>query len=416
MQESVDTSNQRVISIEENEMEFFTSFTAENNIHWPIEEKNNAVLLLSKAYVGYIVTPSRKIELLPKYSEIGFEHVFRMYLYTYGYRISEDGSILDISGYSKDLDIANLYFENLRKNIQIGIIRTYNMQEQKDLHLKGKVDLVKTYIDFLKGKRKYVTTRHSLLSLDNDFNNLIVAALNKLLHIEKYVNEAKQLKAYFSGVEGKVDQGKSWLQKIVFNNNTSRYRKTLLYAAMIVDQLDYHDVGSSVGSESFIINFDRLFEDFVVKILKEVPKQRKFSTWRGTEKFGKVIAQNYTSDYREYNPDILYDFKEEDEDYNYSPSAYAVLDVKNKAYGLYRNADIYQICMYATLLHSKKALLLYPSFSNRESDYLQLDSEIFSPDTIEACYINIAAEDGDDFLDSIDYFVKTVEDVILDLE
>ena len=170
MKENIDTSNQRVISIEENEMEFFTSFTAENNIRWPIEEKNNSVLLLSKAYVGYIITPSRKIELLPKYSDIGFEHVFRMYLYTYGYRISEEGSILDISGYSNDLDIATLFFDNLRKNIQIGIIRTYDMQEQEVQHLKGKVNSVKTYINFLKGKHKYVTTKHSSLSLNNDFN------------------------------------------------------------------------------------------------------------------------------------------------------------------------------------------------------------------------------------------------------
>lgn len=338
-----------------------------------------------------------------------------MYLYTYGYRISEEGSILDVSGYSQDLDIANLYFESLRKNIQIGIIRTYETQKQKVQHLTGKVDLTTTYLDYLKGKHKYVTTKNSVLSLNNEFNSLIVAALNKLMQIEKYANEAKKYKDYFLGVEGQVEQGKSCLQKIVFNNNTSRYRKTLLYAAMIVDQLDYHDVGHSIGTESFIINFDRLFEDFIVKILKEVPKKRGFSTWRGTEKFGKVIAHDYLYDYREYKPDILYCFKEEDEEYNFTPSAYAVLDVKNKAYGLYRNADIYQICMYAKLLHSQKAILLYPSFANRESDYLQLDSEIFSPDIIDACYINIAAEDGNDFLESINIFVKNVEDIIYGL-
>lgn len=51
--------------------------------------------------------------------------------------------------------------------------------------------------------------------------------------------------------------------------------------------------------------------------------------------------------------------------YDYSPSAYDVFDVKNKAYGQFKNADIYQILTYIRLLHSKKVVLLYPAFQQK---------------------------------------------------
>lgn len=53
--------------------------------------------------------------------------------------------------------------------------------------------------------------------------------------------------------------------------------------------------------------------------------------------------------------------------------------------------------MYAKLLHSEKALLLYPSFTNRRTEILSLNSEIFNPSLIYACFVNIGDESGDKF-------------------
>ena len=98
------------------------------------------------------------------------------------------------------------------------------------------------------------------------------------------------------------------------------------------------------------------------------------------------------------------------------PSAYAVLDVKNKAYGQFKNADIYQIMMYAKLLHSEKALLLYPSFTNRRTETLSLNSEIFNPSLIYACFVNIGDESGEKFLQSIHEFANNVVYTIQDIQ
>ena len=160
----------------------------------------------------------------------------------------------------------------------------------------------------------------------------------------------------------------------------------------------------------------RLFEEFVAKILKEIPEKREFTTWSTKKRFADVIGSTGVYSGREYQPDIIYRYKEEDEAFDYMPSAYAVLDVKNKAYGQFKNADIYQIMMYAKLLHSEKALLLYPSCTNRRTETLSLNSEIFNPSLIYACFVNIGDESGEKFLQSIHEFANNIVYTIQDIQ
>ena len=61
-------------------------------------------------------------------------------------------------------------------------------------------------------------------------------------------------------------------------------------------------------------------------------------------------------------------------------------------------------------------LLLYPSFYRRRPDELHLDPEIFNPSVITSCFINIADRSGEDFIKSVEFFVKTVELVINDIK
>lgn len=416
MEEYLGVADQNIISIIDNEEEYFERFVKKHGIVWRTEDKINRILPLSKSYVGYIVTPIRKINLAPKYKEIGFEHIFRMYLYVYGYKSTDSPGVLDVSETQNDIDVAKLFFESLQKNIQTGILQTYQKSSITSKSIRGRVDFVSTYLNQQKGRRNPVKSVVSKLSLDNQYNRLIASALVKLHHVRSYSSIAAKYLMYFEHVDDKVTNGSMLLESINFNSNTSRYRQTLLYAAMIIDELDYDDVGNSVGTESFIINFDRLFEDFVAKILKDIPKEREFITWTDSKKYGDVLSNGTKLDSREYLPDILYRFKVDDEKREYLPSAYAVLDVKNKAYGTFKNADVYQILTYAKLLHSRKALLLYPSFNKKLPDELVLNPEIFDPSIISGCYINIADNTGENFIESISFFVDTVERVLSDIE
>lgn len=409
------STEHNTILVNDAELSFFESFTLQHDIPWAGEDKKNHILPLSKSYVGYITTPLRTIYLEPKYNEIGFEHIVRMYLYVYLYRPTDNAAILDVSDADTSVDIADLFIKNLKRNIREGIIRSYEKKDVLSRNVRGRVDYGKTILNMRLRKRKFVDTRVSTLSMKNTYNNLIMTALCKLRRISRYASEATSLSMYFEGAECTVKNASALLETITFNSNTARYRRTLTYAAMIIDQLSYSDTGSTVGTDSFIINFDRLFEDFVAKILKEIPEKKEFTTWSGKKRFAEVLAGGATREEREYQPDILYRYIPEDEKHDYMPSSYAVLDVKNKAYGEFKNADIYQMLTYVRLLFSQKAILLYPSFYRKYPEMLVLEPTIFSPSTISACYVNIADERGEEFLQSIHWFaevvVKTIQDI-----
>ena len=414
--EIFDTGSQNLITIFDDEVDYFEKFVKKYNIVWKTEDKLKQILPISKSYVGYIVTPRRRINLLPKYKEIGFEHIFRMYLYVYSYKSTDSFGVLDVGGSSDDVDIASLFFESLQRNIQTGLIQLYQKNSINLQSIRGKVDFVKTYKRKLLNKKKQVVSIVSHLSMDNLYNQLIATALYKLKHVRSYSNIASKLLMYFDGVDYNIQKGSEVLELINFNSNTARYRQTLVYASMIIDELDYEDMGNTLGTESFLINFDRLFEDFVAKILKDIPSERAFSTWRDSKSYADVISQGSKIDRREYLPDIVYKFNHEDPQYDFRPTAYAVLDVKNKAYSTFKNADVYQLITYAKLLSSRKMLFLYPSFYRRRPDELHLDPEIFNPSVITACFINISDRSGEDFIKSIEFFVKTVELVINDIK
>lgn len=269
-----ENAEQNIITVQDGEMAFFEDFTKKYGILWTYEEKKNAILPLSKSYVGYITTPKRTISLKPKYREIGFEHIIRLYLYVYGYRPTDSAAILDVSEAETSTDVADLFVKNLKRNVQEGIIRTYERVEVQSSSIRGRVNYLKAYRDALLQKRKPINTTVSTLSLNNDYNNLILTALVKLRHVRKYTPVATELSMYFDGALQNVTNGSLILERINFNSNTARYRRTLTYAAMIIDQLSYSDKGSTVGTDSFLINFDRLFEDFVIKVLKDIPEKK----------------------------------------------------------------------------------------------------------------------------------------------
>lgn len=416
MKNYIESSNQNIIRLLDGEQDYFDNFVKKNSIHWFSEDRKNAILNLSKAYVGYIVTPKRKITLHPKYKEINFEHIFRMYLYVYGYKSTDSAAVLDVSKAQDEIDVAKLFFDSLQKDIQLGILQTYQRNSIDSRELQGRINYSKTWMNYLKGKRKFVSTNVSKMSLNNNFNRLIATALKQLMHVKKYSTKASSFFMYFNDVDTNIVNGSDLLESMTFNSNTSRYKKTLIYAAMIIDQLDYDDIGDSIGTESFIINSDKLFEDFVVKILKNVPQEREFITWKSAKKYADILSKGIIQDTKYYLPDILFKYIEEDDNHDFLPSSYAVLDVKNKAYGTFKNADLYQILTYAKLLHSQKALLLYPAFSRKTPESLVLNPEIFNPSLVIGCYINIADSSGDEFLKSINFFVDVVERVLMDID
>ena len=402
-------NNQTIIAIQDNEKDFFDEFTKIRHIKWPKEQRDNNLLILSASMVGYIVTPFRTIKLPIKYPELTFSHVLRMYMYTHTFRKTDSARELDITEKEEDLDIINSFLKSLKMELMNGIIRSYKLYPKMDSKVKGKVNWNKSLIRILKKDINPVVTEQFKLSTDNGINRLIVGALRKISVDFRYKAKVLSLLDIFKDVKKPVERnGASELRKIVFNSNTNRYRKVLNYASLIIDSSDYSDLGNQIGFQSFILNFDALYEEFVIKVLEQESNVEGFTTWGLMHDFSISDQINTVT----YKPDILFRYKKEDPNNEYKESAYGILDCKNKAYSIFKNADVYQVLAYARKLCSKKIVLLYPSFNIRKYERLNLDYEIFDTSNIYSIFINIASENGTTFLENLRAFAKEVVDIL----
>ena len=398
-----------IICVLPSEKEFFLNFCKENGVYWPSEQQNNNIITISRSYVGYIITPIRRIDLQSKYKEINFSHIFRMYLFVHNYSISDNVSTLGIDTLEKSLDISKIFVDSLNKSVRQGIYRDYKSHVQKSKYFKGQVDYITTYRNYCARNSDYVVSNSDKLTLDNDINRLLKSALKKI----NKTNYKSDLLNYFMEVKDLNKSGHETLESIAFNSRNEYYRKSLVYAAMIVDNLGASNSGRKhLGTESFIINFDKLFEEFVYKAIVMYSKDKLYSKLNSPNELGYYRSQN-TNTIIKYNPDIVYGYTDEDPSFYYNPSASAVIDVKNKAYSIFKNSDIYQILTYSKLLNSSKSILVYPSFRDMQSEKLNLDEYIFSNNLIYAVFVNIAADTGMEFVESMKYFVSCLEDIVL---
>ncbi|MFR0515005.1 5-methylcytosine restriction system specificity protein McrC [Limosilactobacillus mucosae] len=409
MSELQGIKNQTIINVLDKEVPFFEEFTRKQGIDWPSDQKNNGLLILSASMVGFIITPYREIKLPVKYSEITFEHILRMYLYVHTYRNNDDAKELDVTSNNDDLDITKSFFRLLEKQLNNGIIRTYEKTNVNSRTVVGRVNWIKSYENILKRKSNPIVAQNYKLTTNNDINRLIVGALNKLSHSNLYALQARNYLDFFSDVKNPIQKkGTNFLHTIVFNSNTNRYRKILNYAAMIIDNTDYSDLGNNTGMQSFLLNFDALYEDFVIKVLTEESHTQGFSTWGRMH----VFAQSSFNNEIVYKPDILFKYIKEDPNNDYKESSFGVLDCKNKAHSVFKNADVYQIISYSRKLAAKKTILLYPSFEPKVHEVLSLDYDLFSPSVIYAVFVNIANDEGEEFLESVRSFAKDVVTIL----
>ncbi|EGO8853233.1 5-methylcytosine restriction system specificity protein McrC [Enterococcus faecalis] len=408
--EVINLESQRVINVKEQEFEFFDKFLNEKSIPWSDENRSLGILPLSRAYAGYIRTPLRKIDIKPKFSELSIDHVIRLYNYVYSYQDSTDDELLEISYSTRSIEAK--FLSNLREQVSIGLLQEYEEKTNRIDFLKGKVDYTKTYKNSKFFKKNPVCTKSFELSLDLDINRLICGALIIISHSKTYSSDSMELLSYFQGIKPCLENGSELLSKITFNSKNSRYKRVASDAAMIIDTLYYDDTKGAMGGESFLINFDMLFELFIRKILLNETEERDFIVWDMPKIYAEERLDKELIGNREYLPDILYKYYAEDPNHGYVPTAKAILDVKNKAYSTFKNADVYQMMFYNQLLYAKCNILLYPSFVERETVMLNILNDSIEVPAIFAIFIDIAKKSSKSFKDDIEHFIKNIYEVL----
>lgn len=387
-----------MISLTPEEIPVIQSILTKRNISWESLDVKQGIVKVPQQYVGYFGLPNRRIIIKPKHEGVTLSHILRIYYFLYSAEYSDlDTPMYDIEA-GNDINLISMFMQELMDVIHRGLPVEYTEKNDNLRFVRGHLNIVETKKNMLQQKTDIFNCDYDDLSRDIPINRLLLVAIKKIdLLIQDF--NFNYIITQFSGVDYKDVPS-----NIETNRNTAYCKKAISLAYMIINDLTISVQGDKMSGESLLINFDRVFEEFVKKILLEHSGNGRFTYWG----FNRVYAhckneQEFFE--RSYQPDLLYDFKESD----YLAQVRVVLDVKNKTSQPFSNPDVYQMIFYAQMLHSKKVILCYPSNYNRESCALRFSDEKFFLQKIYASYINLVGETAKEFKDNIFSFIYRVE-------
>lgn len=384
--------NRHMIDLMPGEKEFFDTFFNEKHIS---VEYNENTLLINASYVGYVHTPHRKIILESKYSEININHILRMYYFVHGEFQDYDAPFFDISENNYNESIISKFLDLLEHQVKYGIFHDYQDIMVQSSFIKGNVDFPASYKNILLNKKEPILSSQDVFNTTNQLNKVISKTLEKIQLNILYKRRAMLLQKKFADVDTNNFDINEHFNFSILNKE---YEIIYFLGKLILTESFFSNDGN-LGGESLLINFDNLFEQFVFKILITQLPNKNFTKWESPKKYAS-ISKNSTL--KKYSPDVILDY---DDTHN---CAKVVMDVKNKAFGTFKNQDIYQLTFYANLLNTNKAALIYPSFEQKEPAILEIHRDIFNVNQIYGLFICITGESSQEFVSDIRYFVESV--------
>ncbi len=386
------------IRLNPEEIPIIQGILSNKGMSWDCLDTNQGIMKLPQQYVGYIGLPDRKIIIKPKHPGITISHILRVYFFLHSAQYSDlDTPMFDVES-GNDVNLIAMFIQEMLSIVHKGLPVEYSEKEENLGYIKGNLRVVPTHLNILMRRRDAFRCVYDDLTRDIPINRLLLAASKK---IESHVQNSDI--TYIIHQFGNVDYS-IIPDDVSLNRNTAYCKKAVSLAYMILNDLTLSTDGDSTSGESLLINFDRVFEDFIKKVLMEYSNLGKFSYWGASKSFA-FCRQGEEYFERSYLPDLLYDYS----DINGRQSARAILDMKNKTSLPFHNDDVYQMAFYGQMLSCKKIILCYPSNEDKENTALRFNDEKFFLSKLYGSYINLAGNSAKEFKNNISSFVYRIE-------
>lgn len=387
-----------LLSLYPNEIPVIQGILSKKGMSWDCLDTKQGIMKLPQQYIGYIGLPDRKIIIKPKHPGLTISHILRVYFFLYSAQYSDlDTPMYDVET-GNDINLIAMFIQEMMSVVHRGLPVEYNEKEEDLGFIKGNLKVVPTSLNIMMQRRDAFRCVYDDLTREIPINQVLLAAAKK---IEAYTQNSDI--AYIIRQFGNVDYG-SVPEDIRFNKNTAYCKKAVSLAYMILHDLTLSTAGESSSGESLLINFDRVFEDFIKKVLMEYSNLGKFTYWAAPRSFG-FFQQGEEHYERSYFPDLLYDYSEK----NGRQTARAILDMKNKTSLPFHNDDIYQMAFYGQMLSCKKIILCYPTNEEKADMAMRFNDERFYLHKLYASFMNLSGNSAQEFKKNIESFVLKVE-------
>nr|WP_304364186.1 hypothetical protein [Methanocalculus taiwanensis] len=377
---------------------------------------SEGVCSINSSYVGHIELPNRKVEIVPRFEEIGMRQVEYMYFFVNS-RQSELSNIMDLFDVGEgvlDTEIARKFITELNSVIGKGLPHLFIVKEENSDYQKGHINWEETAIRLYERKRKPFNCVYDETSINNPVSRILGAALYKLefLITDDFVRLARFL-PYCS-----VDEGKLLSEKYADSTIYFEYSEALYWAKVVLFDLNVISFKDGRAGSCFMVNFDLLFQDFCTKVLQVSSDLFSIDQGLQTESISfppdtniryAEISKESTNSPKSIEPDILYRYDPEQR------TAKVVLDCKCKE-RVFLPEDIYQIEFYATCLLAEKAILIYPKNSqNTDCLTIFIDNSYRRVylKKVDAVFIDLSATTSEEFKDNIEKFYRSVLKIVI---
>jgi 5-methylcytosine-specific restriction enzyme subunit McrC len=159
----------------------------------------------------------------------------------------------------------------VRRALRRGVLQGYRTEEDALLTIRGRI----RFGDQLRerfGRVPPVEVRYDDFTEDIEENRLLKAAIGRLCRLRLRSATARHgLRAFdlaLSGVRA-VEYEPRWLPEITWTRLNERYRPAVELAKLILRSTSFDVAHGAIAASAFLVDMNRVFEDFVVTALRE---------------------------------------------------------------------------------------------------------------------------------------------------
>ncbi|WP_221091412.1 McrC family protein [Deinococcus aquaedulcis] len=306
-------------------------------------------------YVGVFTLATCTVQVRPK-AGIGTGNLLFMLARTMGRQWSLPQAPLSLNTSNLQEELAALFVHRLRTELQRGLLRrSQNVQEELPV-LRGRLR-VAAYMR--QGDRSRLPVEYVDLTANHPANRLFLLVLERLLsRVSGWVlrQHVAELRVWLreAGVTPWPATPHDW-SPFTLNRLQRRYDLPLTLARMLLEGWGAWQDAGPVHGQAFAFNMDRLFEQFLTRVLVE-------DVLPGTGYVGRAQRPFHQREYlfqggvQELLPDLTV---------LEGGEVRLIIDFKNKRLGgAHNGSDLYQMYSYARHLHCGHVLLIYPDAVN----------------------------------------------------
>ena len=351
-----------------------------------VEELRDAIRIETKAWIGVVRFSGFEIRVVPKVAggELG---VLQMLSYTRGLDALKrltNMRALDVPG-GHLLDLIALLLASAAIDIMRGgLLADYVTREESLPMVRGRL-LVREQVVRRFGQVDRVECRFDEFESDIDENRLVAAALQAVSYFSRN-DEVRRLvhraRASFDEACDASALDPTWIDEpIAYHRRNDHYQDAHTFARLVLQQLAVRDIYApgSARSFAFLIDMNRLFEDFVTALLQRRLTPLGFSVRSQARDRSLLVYAATNQPDQSIRPDVLVEWQQPDGSIGRLPidAKYKVLDDRRAS-----SSDLYQAFIYSyayASVYEGKAVLMYPSNAASRTDVrVRGDAEVWS--------------------------------------